>query len=156
MKSLFMFVLLTLMPFVFAGTKKCRALILEGGGPRNAYSAGVLKAIVDLIPKEERAYDVVSGLSMGAVNAFILGMHAPGDEQAAVNEILDFWQNLEEKKVYKNWFLGFLQGVTAKSGLYDTEPYTKTISELINKYNHNFLRKFSITLTDLNSGSCFL
>jgi len=153
MKLLFVFVFLsTFIPFIAAEKKKCRALVLEGGGPRNAYSAGVLKAIVDLLPKEERAYDVVSGVSMGAVNTFILGMHAPGDEEAAVKETLKFWLNLEEKMVYQNWFLGFLQGLTAKSGLYDNEPYTKTMNKLVNSYNHGFLRNFIITLTDLNSG----
>jgi predicted acylesterase/phospholipase RssA len=154
MKLSFVFVFLVSIftPLIAAENKKCRALILEGGGPRNAYSAGVLKAIVNLLPKEERAYDVVSGISMGAVNAFILGMHAPGDEEAAVNEILKFWLNLEQKMVYQNWFLGFLEGLTVKSGLYNNEPYTKTMNDLVNSYKHGFLRSFCISLTDLNSG----
>eukprot|EP00826_Nyctotherus_ovalis_P009727 TRINITY_DN12571_c0_g1_i8.p1 TRINITY_DN12571_c0_g1~~TRINITY_DN12571_c0_g1_i8.p1 ORF type:complete len:280 (-),score=56.85 TRINITY_DN12571_c0_g1_i8:320-1159(-) len=154
MKSLFVaLLLLVLASSVSAQSKQCRALILEGGGPRNAYTAGVLKAVVELLPKDEYRYDVVSGVSMAAINTFIMGMHAPGDEQAAVKEILNFWENLDEDKVYQSWFLGFLQGLLTKSGLYDLEPFTDTVKDLTDSYKHGFLRKILITVTDLNSGT---
>lgn len=144
--------ILSLTSLVSAGSKKCRALVIEGGGPRNAYSVGVLKAIVNLLPPEERAYDVVSGVSMGAINAFILGMHAPGDEQAAINEMLQFWKNLDSSMVYKSWSFGYAEGLLSQSGLYNLEPFTKTLNNLVGKYKHGFLREFAITLTDLNEG----
>lgn len=33
--------------------KKCRALVLEGGGDKGSYEVGVLKAFVDNLPPEE-------------------------------------------------------------------------------------------------------
>lgn len=155
MKLLFVSLLLvlSLVPLVVAESKKCHALVIEGGGPRNAYSVGVLKAIVSLLSKEKRSYDVVSGMSMGAINAFIMGMHAPGDEENAVNEMLQFWQNLDSDKVYENWFFGYFEGFFTRSGLYNLEPFTQTVKDVVKKYNHGFLRKFSIGLTDLNSGN---
>lgn len=155
MKFIIAFILLAsvLISLVSAGARKCRALVMEGGGPRNAYSAGVLKAIVDLLPESERSYDVVSGVSMGAINAFIMGMHKPGDEKAAVNEILQFWNNLKQDMVYESWRFGFIEGFFMQSGLYNSEPFTKTLKNLLKNYVHGFKRKFSISMTDLNSGN---
>lgn len=156
MKTLFTFVVLALASFAFAGEKKCRALIMEGGGPRNAYSAGVLKAIINNLKEEDYRYDVVSGVSMAAINTFILGMHEPGDELDAVTEIFDFWENLEESMVYKAWSGGYIEGFLFKSGLYNSEPLEETFKNLRKNYKHGFLRNFSITLTDLNSGILFI
>jgi len=155
MKFIFAFVISVILPFVFAETKKCRALVMEGGGPRNAYTAGILKAIVDLLPPNERAYDIISGVSMAAVNAFIMGMHPVGDEKTAVNEMLKFWGELTEDKVYKNWNFGVIEGFLMRSGLYNNEPFSRTIQQLRNRYNHTFKRKFSISMTDLNAGNLF-
>jgi predicted acylesterase/phospholipase RssA len=126
---------------------------MEGGGPRNAYTVGALKAIVDLLPSTERSYDVISGVSMAAINAFIMGMHAIGDEKTAINELLRFWGELNEDKVYENWSFGVIEGFLTRSGLYNNEPFTKTIQKLRNNYNHTFKRNFSISMTDLNTGN---
>lgn len=125
---------------------------MEGGGPRNAYTVGVIKAIVDLLPSVERSYDVISGVSMAAINAFIMGMHRVGDEKTAIKEMLKFWGELSPDKVYENWSFGVIEGFFMRSGLYNHEPFTKTLKDLRNKYNHGFNRNFSISMTDLNSG----
>eukprot|EP00826_Nyctotherus_ovalis_P034886 TRINITY_DN2946_c0_g1_i6.p1 TRINITY_DN2946_c0_g1~~TRINITY_DN2946_c0_g1_i6.p1 ORF type:complete len:174 (-),score=34.27 TRINITY_DN2946_c0_g1_i6:667-1188(-) len=143
-------------PLANAEVKKCRALVMEGGGTRNAYTVGVLKAIINLLPTAERAYDVVSGVSMGAINAFIMGMHGLGDEKAAVNEMLEFWERLSAEKVYENWDFGIVEGFFKRSGLYNHQPFAATLQDLRSKYNRSFRRNFSISLVDLNSGTPLL
>ncbi len=45
---------------------------------------GVLKQFLKQLPADEVAYDVVTGVSVGAINALHLAYHEKGDEQAAV------------------------------------------------------------------------
>ena len=48
--------------------KPITGLILPGGGARNAYQAGVLKAIGDMLPEDaENPFPVISGVSSGAM-----------------------------------------------------------------------------------------
>lgn len=149
----FLLVAWTSVALASAEARKCRALVMEGGGPRNAYTVGVLKSIINLLPTAERAYDVVSGVSMGAINAFIMGMHGVGDEKAAVSEMLDFWEKLSAEKVYENWDFGIVEGFFKRSGLYNHQPFAATLQALRSQYNHSFKRNFSISLVDLNSGT---
>ena len=46
------------------------ALVLTGGGARAAYQVGVLRAIARLLP--ETTFDVITGVSAGAINAAFL------------------------------------------------------------------------------------
>ena len=125
---------------------------MEGGGPRNAYSVGVLKAIVNNLKEEDYKYDFISAVSMGAINAFIMGMHEPGDEKAAIMEMVAFWEDLQDHMVYKGWPFGYAEGFFSRRGLYNSEPLKATLKKLRDNYKHGFKRNFSITLTDLNSG----
>ena len=75
-------------------------LILAGGGARNAYQVGVLKAVADILPsKNQIPFDVVSGTSAGALNAGVLACHA--DEFAHAVDLLDeIWGNLHIEQVF--------------------------------------------------------
>jgi len=61
--------LLASVPIVSAGTRKCRILALEGGGDKGAYEAGVFSYMANHLPPEEVQYDVLTGVSVGALNA---------------------------------------------------------------------------------------
>lgn len=131
-----------------------------GGGTRNAYTVGALKTIAALLPKEEHSYDIITGTflkitlatSLGAINAFVLGMYPPGEEQKAVNELLRFWLTLTTGKVYKNWFFGLIEGLFYRSGLYNARPLRQTIAFLARHYAGDFKRKLNILMTDLSTG----
>ena len=60
--------------------KQCRALALRGGGTKGNYEVGVLQSFLDNLPQEEIEYDVVVGVSIGAVNAATIGMYEKGEE----------------------------------------------------------------------------
>lgn len=63
--------------------KKCKALVLEGGGDKGAYQVGALRGLVDNLPPKEVEYDVVTGVSIGAINAVGFSFFKKGDEDAA-------------------------------------------------------------------------
>ena len=43
-------------------------LVLTGGGARAAYQVGVLRALAEIAPPGEIPFDVVAGISAGAIN----------------------------------------------------------------------------------------
>ena len=71
----------------------------------------ICACIVVLLIKKMLAIPV----STGAINAWIMAMHSVGDEQAAVDEMVDFWSTLEQKDVYKIWNVRAIDNWVSKS-----------------------------------------
>ena len=44
-------------------------LVLQGGGARGAYQVGVVKAISEILNSKENPFPIISGTSVGAINA---------------------------------------------------------------------------------------
>lgn len=63
---------------------KCRALSMSGGGNKGAYEVGVLDAMSQIMPEQEVAYDVVAGVSVGAINSNTIAIYPIGQEKKAV------------------------------------------------------------------------
>ena len=66
---------------------KCRVLVMRGGGTKGTYETGALRGIIEGLDPKEYAYDVVSGVSVGAVNAVMLAIYPKGKEADAVSEL---------------------------------------------------------------------
>ena len=47
----------------------CRVLSLSGGGAKGAYEVGALQYLLTNLPAPHNQYDVISGVSVGAINA---------------------------------------------------------------------------------------
>jgi NTE family protein len=101
--------------------KQVTGLILPGGGARNAYQAGVLKAIADMLPEDARnPFDVISGSSSGALNAVLLASSASRFREG-VDRLWGIWANFHIGKVFRvdrwtaiksafGWVANFLLG----------------------------------------------
>ena len=86
--------LASILSFVSASKDgKCRVLALSSGDESAAYQAGALKGITtsNHMNPDDFAYDSVSGISGGAINAAIMANFAKGDEQAAADSMEKFW-----------------------------------------------------------------
>lgn len=137
---------------VFAGNKKCYALAIEGGGPKNAFTVGVLNAIWKYLPKEDRSYDVISGVSMGALNAYIMSRFPHGEERLAAEFLTALWDKMADSMVFQHWTWGYVQGLFFERGLYDTSPYLNTLAEIEKLLPKGFHRKLVVGMSDINSG----
>ena len=61
--------------------KSCKALALSGGGAKGAFEAGALYGLImNDEDKSKYAYDVVTGVSAGAINTGAISIFKPGDE----------------------------------------------------------------------------
>lgn len=84
-----------------------RALYLAGGGARGAYQAGVLKAIAQLLQVKTLPFAMVSGVSVGSINACILAQHAD-DFVQGVQTLENLWRNIRCQDIFNtsNYQLG--------------------------------------------------
>ena len=81
--------------------KPVTGLILPGGGARNAYQAGVLKAIGDMLPEDApNPFPVICGTSSGALNAVLLASSASRFREG-VDRLYGIWANFHVGKVFK-------------------------------------------------------
>ena len=64
---------------VQAGDKKCRALALSGGANHGAWEAGVIWGLQHYGNPEDYTWDVVTGVSAGAINTAAISVFAPED-----------------------------------------------------------------------------
>lgn len=127
----------------------CRAVVLEGGGDLGAFEAGVLDGLVDALGVDAQ-WDVVAGVSVGALTSGALSQYPKGQEKAATTWLTDFWHNIDKSQVYKNWVPGgMLQGLVDERGIYDTEPLKATVKEFLLTTPKRLL---SVLACDVNTG----
>jgi NTE family protein len=74
------------------------ALVLTGGGARAAYQVGLLRWLGRRAPALR--FDVITGVSAGAINACYLGGHA-GDLATAATALTEVWRGLEPERVFR-------------------------------------------------------
>jgi predicted acylesterase/phospholipase RssA len=122
MKSIILALLTGSLAAVNAADAKCRAIAFSSGDEDAAYQAGVLQGIVssDKLTSDDWAYDAVSGVSGGALNAVMLSSFQRGDEVNAANRMEKFWTDASNSKLYKNWLGGVAQGLLFEAGLYNS------------------------------------
>ncbi len=126
------------------GNNQRTALLLGGGGARAAYQVGVLKAVAELLPAEEKnPFPIICGTSAGSINTIALASNAT-DFRTGVAKITQVWSNFklshvfhaDAKNLFKRilgWFwsnIGFGNRENGPSSLLDNEP----LRELLNQH----------------------
>ncbi|WP_170317618.1 patatin-like phospholipase family protein [Paroceanicella profunda] len=75
--------------------------MLSGGGARGAYQAGVLSAVAEILgPGAPNPFPVVTGLSVGAINALALACRLNAFDRATA-ELEALWRGLECGRVFR-------------------------------------------------------
>src|SRR5512144_2932425 len=71
------------------------ALVLSGGGARGAYEAGVLLGLADVLGLRapNPLFDVITGTSVGAINAAHLAAFADRNDHG-IPQLVELWQSL--------------------------------------------------------------
>jgi NTE family protein len=87
----------------FTDAKKCRALALRGGGTKGSYEVGVLKAFSEHLPPEEIMYDVVVGVSIGAMNGGAFSLFPLGEEKEAIEYLEQIWATIDHTNMFQDW-----------------------------------------------------
>lgn len=117
------------------------ALYLSGGGARGAYQAGCLKALYQILNCKTLPFKIISGVSIGSINAAILAEYAD-DFAAGIDKLDSLWSQIRSQDIFNssNYHLSksVLRNLShlfikqRKSGhLLDTSPLNTFISEHI-------------------------
>ena len=111
----------------------CRALVLSGGGNNGAWEAGVLYGLINNASDPvDYQYDVVTGVSAGAINTIALAGWELGKEKEMVSWLCDLWSDLKTSDVWKDWRLGGKAvGLTIKQGVVDNSPLLAFLRKVI-------------------------
>ena len=84
-----------------AGARPRRALVFSGGGARGAYEAGVVRYLVEELPRRLGGpirYDLLCGTSVGAIHACYLAATAhEGPDRGG--RLVDVWTSMRLEKV---------------------------------------------------------
>lgn len=124
-----------------------RALVLSGGGGKGSYQVGALKYIIG---EKHVTYDVMCGVSVGAINVAFLAMFKAGEEAQAALQLSDLWGQLDNSKIYRRWRpFGRLHAIWNKS-FFDSSP----LHHLLNK--HISLEKIRESGKQVNVGAVSL
>lgn len=121
-------------------------LILPGGGARNAYQVGVLKAVEELITaKNPSPFPVVTGTSAGSLNAGMIASRSM-DFNDGLQRLLGMWENLQMEMVVRTdaksttktgarWLWSFASGGGGNSqpdSILDNTPLRSLIENHVN------------------------
>lgn len=135
---------------LFTVDATCRALSLEGGGSRGAYEAGVLFVLANSTKAGNIQWNVVTGISIGAINAGMVSQFAMGDEVNMSKFLMQYWQNITgDSDIYIPWKGGLVDGLLFQRGIYDNSPAIELGRKI---YNKPIVRNITIGSTNLDTG----
>ena len=73
---------------------------MSGGANKGAYEAGVVHGLSHLLNGTDAHYDVVSGVSAGALNSAGIAMWAPEQPKEMSEWLVGFWKTVNSDMVY--------------------------------------------------------
>lgn len=145
------------------------ALVLGGGGARAAYQVGVLKALVQLYPRNHGIpFKIICGTSAGAINGTSIATHA-SCFHLGVKKLEWVWRHFETRKVYRASSAGVLSHLakmalkgmqddkvnTDAGSLLDNEPLRTLLNQLIDfKRIDRNIRSGALTALSVDT-SCY-
>ncbi len=75
------------------------ALVLTGGGARGAYQAGFLRGLSDISPKNATPFSIITGCSVGAINASFIACGAH-DFDEATKKLWNLWATIKPEGIF--------------------------------------------------------
>jgi NTE family protein len=75
-------------------------LVLTGGGARAAYQVGVLRALAEIVGPGPAPFDVIAGISAGAINGVAVAAGAD-DFHEGVRQLQETWEQLTPNRIYR-------------------------------------------------------
>ncbi|MGB5880201.1 MAG: patatin-like phospholipase family protein, partial [Thermoanaerobaculia bacterium] len=136
-------------PSAVGSSAKLSAMTLTGGGARGAYQVGFLRCLARNIPEERLDFQLLTGVSAGAINTAYLAARK-GSFAAAVEDLVSLWSGLTFDRVFRvdaaclarnvlRWGLRLVSGgapaAPSVRGLLDTTPLRQLLSETLRPTN---------------------
>jgi hypothetical protein len=129
----------------------CQALAIEAGGDKGAYEAGALDGLINNATNPLNVqWDVITGVSAGAINAGYISQFKIGDEKTMVQNLVSLWSQITSDNIYQSWDGGMVQGILFESSIFDESPVVPFLKKYITLPPQRPIR---ISATDANTGT---
>lgn len=99
------------------------------------------------------AWDVVSGISIGAVNAAAISTFEIGDEYAMSDYLVELWSNFDEHTITNSWSKGLLYGLFKEGAAFNKDNFLNLITSILE--DKPLKRKMVVSAVDIESGNYF-
>ena len=127
-----------------------RALVLGGGAVKGAHTIGVIQHLLGDLQLD---FQIITGVSVGAINAAFLSQFHTGEEKIAAQQIKELWLKLKTKDVYKRHFPFGIFHAIWKNSFYNSYPLYKLIkSNLSLDKIRSTGKQVAVGTISLNSG----
>ena len=148
-------------------------LVLSGGGARAAYQVGAIRGLNEVLGQKTSPFNIVTGLSAGAINSTALAIGAD-DFPAATEHLTDTWMSLSPERVYRTdvaslssvglrWLkdlsTGGVLGKSRATYLLDTAPLRELLGRELDTtrlsihYDSGLLRGTAVSATNYLTGT---
>jgi predicted patatin/cPLA2 family phospholipase len=141
-------VFLTLLKHLVNG--ECLGLAIEAGGSRGSYEAGLISVITDPAEGLNVKYNVMTGVSIGALTLNSIGGFPMGQELQMSQFLNQLWFNITDNSdIFVEWKGGLIDGLLFHQGLYNIE---NGIS-FFHKFSKVPVRNVTVGSTNLDLGT---
>lgn len=128
---------------------KCRILAMRGGGVHGTFEAGAIKALAENLDPIDVHWDVISGVSIGAINTGAFTLFDFGEEKEAAEFLIGVYTERLPQDYWSMWPTVLLEPFW-KSSMMNNEGLVDLINS---KYGLKPIkRKMSVQSVDLNTG----
>ncbi len=93
------------------GKDFCRALAMSGGGSIGAYEAGAIHSLNRYQDPIEAAWDVVSGVSAGSINAVFISLFPPEQGLEMSDWLVNRWSSFKNSDIWKEYKEGLILAI---------------------------------------------
>ena len=146
-------VTLLLASTAFASTDgKCRALVLSGGSNNGAWETGVIWGLAHYSSDpSDFAWDVVSGVSAGAINTGGIATWPAGSEVEMTEWLSNKWTTITTDDIWTLREGGPFQLLFKDPSFLDDNPALNTLKDIISDKGA-INRRFAVSAVDVNTG----
>lgn len=132
--------------------KKCRALILSGGANNGAWEAGVIWGLLHYSEDaNDFAWDVVTGVSAGAINTSGIATWATGTEMEMTEWLSKQWEDMTSEQVWVQRPGSAFDLLFKEPSVLDDNPGLETLRGIV-AYKGEIARRFAVSAVDVNTG----
>jgi predicted acylesterase/phospholipase RssA len=128
---------------------QCLGLVIEGGGAKGSYEAGVLSVITDPSKGINVKYNIMTGISIGALTLNSIGGFPQGQELEMSQFLNQMWFNITDNSdLFTEWKGGLIEGLLFQQGLYNNDNGI----EFYRRFSKSPLRNVTVGSTNLDYG----
>lgn len=131
----------------------CYALALNGGGSKGAYQAGVIWGLMNYGDPADFEWDVVTGISGGAINTGALMFWDKKDGLEMSHWLSQTWADLRNPDVWKLWDDSSIKGdFVDEVSLLNDQPLVDYLGSIFDQFPEGLKRDAMVGTVDMNTG----